>query len=195
VPKASGARAQSSAILYLSWGSDLGRLRPDPRRTLLSSSAETSFQFLLARTRWKTAREPGEQLVIAGTIGSSKPMPKQTIQSTQTNAGLWDLRSHRRYPIELDVQYKWNRAGRAEQAGSGTTVNISSGGVLFRCAESVPEDSRIEMALSWPFSLEGCALKLILRGRVVRSSSQVTAVRVLQYEFRTAGLLRASASA
>ncbi len=81
-----------------------------------------------------------------------------------------------------------------EQAGSGTTVNISSGGVLFRSVESVPEDSRIEMALSWPFSLEDCALKLVLRGRVVRSDRHATAVRVLQYEFRTAGLLRAASA-
>ncbi len=116
------------------------------------------------------------------------------LQSTRTSAGSLDLRSHRRYPIALDVQYKWSRAGRAEQAGSGTTINISSGGVLFRSAESVPADSRIEVTLSWPFSLEGCALKLVLRGRVVRSNREATAIRVLQYEFRTAGLLRAASA-
>jgi hypothetical protein len=121
-------------------------------------------------------------------------MRKQTLRSIQTTAAVLEMRNQRRYPIELGVQYKWSRGGRPEEAGSGTTLNISSGGVLFQSAESVPPDSRIEITLNWPFSLEGCALKLVLRGRVVRSNRHTTAVRVQQYEFRTAGLLRATAA-
>jgi hypothetical protein len=97
-----------------------------------------------------------------------------------------ELRTHRRYPITLVVQYKWNDR-RAEQLGSGITINISSGGVLFRSTEILPVKSPIELALSWPVALDQCALKLVMRGRVVRSASHSTAVRVAQYEFRTAG--------
>src|SRR5262249_26434496 len=100
--------------------------------------------------------------------------------------GAGDLRRHRRYPIALEVQFK-SMQSRLPQMGVGTTVNISSGGVLFRCPQPLPTRSSIEMSLTWPFSLSDCALKLVMRGRVVRSDGQSTAVEVTRYEFRTAG--------
>jgi len=103
-----------------------------------------------------------------------------------------ELRVHRRYPIALAVQYKWNLEKRKAQIGFGTTINISRGGVLFRSSEMPPVLCPIELALSWPVSLDDCALKLVMRGRVVRSASETTAVRVVQYEFRTAGARRLS---
>ena len=102
------------------------------------------------------------------------------------NDGAIDLRRHRRYPIVLEVQFK-SIQSRLPQTGAGTTVNISSGGVLFRSPMPLPTRSSIEMALNWPFSLNDCALKLVMRGRVVRSDTQATAVEVTHYEFRTAG--------
>jgi c-di-GMP-binding flagellar brake protein YcgR len=104
-----------------------------------------------------------------------------------------ELRVHRRYPIILAVQYKCNHR-RAQQRGSGTTINISSGGILFRSAEMLPLQSLIELALSWPVPLNDCPLKLVMRGRVVRSASEATAVSVLHYEFRTAGRLASGPS-
>lgn len=96
-----------------------------------------------------------------------------------------ELRIHRRYPIALAVQYKYNHR-KAQQQGSGTTINISSGGILFRSTEMLPLQSLIEVALSWPIPLDDCPLKLVMRGRVVRSASEATAVSVVHYEFRTA---------
>jgi len=104
-----------------------------------------------------------------------------------------ELRVHRRYPIILAVQYRCNHR-QAQQRGSGTTINISSGGILFRSAEMLPLQSLIELALSWPVPLNDCPLKLVMRGRVVRSASEATAVSVLRYEFRTAGRLLTVAS-
>ncbi len=103
-----------------------------------------------------------------------------------------ELRIHRRYPIALAVQYKWNQSRSAQRLGSGITINISSGGVLFRASETLPVRSPIELALNWPVSIDDCALKLVLRGRVVRSLQDTTAVRVIQYEFRTAGTPRSN---
>ena len=116
---------------------------------------------------------------------SSRAVPKRNAPSTQTG-DIVDLRRHRRYPIALEVQYK-SMQNRLPQMGVGTTVNISSGGVLFRSPQPLPARSPIEMALTWPFSLSDCALKLVMRGRVVRSDAQSTAVQVTHYEFRTAG--------
>jgi hypothetical protein len=47
----------------------------------------------------------------------------------------------------------------------------------------------IELMLSWPCVLNGaCALKLMMKGRVVRSEGRGIAIESSQYEFRTAGL-------
>ena len=112
--------------------------------------------------------------------------PGWSLQAADANNRA-ELRTHRRYPIALALQYRWNRGSKHSQFGSGTTINISSGGVLFHSGELLPVTCPIELALSWPISLEDCNLKLVLRGRVVRSVSQTTAVRIVQYEFRTAG--------
>lgn len=104
-----------------------------------------------------------------------------------------ELRVHRRYPIILAVQYRCSHR-QAQQRGSGTTINISSGGILFRSAEMLPVQSPIELALSWPVPLNDCNLKLVMRGRVVRNAGEATAVSILKYEFRTAGRLLTGAS-
>lgn len=112
---------------------------------------------------------------------------RSPVEPRDARSGPTELRVHRRYPIALAVQYKWNLEKRRAQVGVGTTINISRGGVLFRSSDMPPVLSPIELALSWPVSLDDCALKLVMRGRVVRSASETIAVRVVQYEFRTAG--------
>ena len=96
-----------------------------------------------------------------------------------------------RYPIALDVQYKLLRGGRVDQVGSGKTLNISSGGVLFETDQTLPAGGTVELAIKWPYLLrEVCSLKLVMRGRVVRrdTRTKATAVRAEHHEFRTAGI-------
>ena len=108
-------------------------------------------------------------------------------------AGQIDQRTHTRYPIALELQYKVIRAGRTEQIGAGRTVNISSGGVLFE-ADDAPDEGAIEIAMSWPFLLgKVCNLKLIMRGHIVRRNDGLLAMRVAQHEFRTAGVVSQAA--
>jgi PilZ domain len=79
-----------------------------------------------------------------------------------------DKRSHRRYPITLEAQCRLLDRDGVELRG-GTTLNISSGGILIAINESPDPGDRIEVGLVWPFSLNGsCALKLVIRGQVVR---------------------------
>jgi hypothetical protein len=100
-----------------------------------------------------------------------------------------DLRSHRRYPIALDVEYKLLSKGRVERCGSGKTLNVSSSGVCFESAEPLPAEGLIELVMTWPFLLEGvCPLKLVMRGRIVRNDGQQVAVQAKYHEFRTAGV-------
>jgi len=99
-----------------------------------------------------------------------------------------DQRLHRRYPIALKVEYKLLNKGKTERLGSGRTLNISSGGIFFEPDEPLPAQGRIELVLEWPFLLERvCALKLVVRGRIVRSEAKGIAVESRQHEFRTAG--------
>jgi hypothetical protein len=100
-----------------------------------------------------------------------------------------DQRLHQRYPIELKVEYKLLKKGRVERLGNGRTTNISSGGIFFETGDTLPVQGRIELAMEWPFLLEGvCALKLVMRGRIVRKETTGIAVKIANHEFRTAGV-------
>jgi hypothetical protein len=100
-----------------------------------------------------------------------------------------DQRLHRRYPISLEIEYRLLNRGRVERLGFGRTLNISKGGALFECNDSLPVGSTVEIVLTWPFMLEGvCPLNLVLNGRVVRSNSRASAVQTRQHEFRTVGI-------
>jgi len=108
---------------------------------------------------------------------------------SETHRG--DQRVNERYPITLELQYKLLNKGRVEHLGIGRTLNISSGGVLFEADALLPATGPIELAMSWPFLLEGiCNLKLVMRGRIVRcdTNSKVIAVRAEHHEFHTAGV-------
>jgi hypothetical protein len=102
------------------------------------------------------------------------------------NARRGEQRLHRRYPIVLDLHYKlWDQAPSTDTR-SGKTLNISSGGILFEAREPVPKQGPIELAIDWPFLLNSaCHLKLIVRGRIVRSDRMGTAVAILRHDFRT----------
>lgn len=98
-----------------------------------------------------------------------------------------ERRANDRFPIEREVRYKV-LSKRNEDSGCGTTMNMSSGGVLFASEKMLIPGKRVELAISWPAQLDNkCALKLVARGRVVRSIEGQTAVEIQQYEFRTVG--------
>jgi hypothetical protein len=100
-----------------------------------------------------------------------------------------DQRHHRRYPIQLDAEFELLNRGRVELLGHARTLNISTGGVLLSTNASLPIGGLIKLAMNWPFLLEGvCPLRLVVRGRIVRSDGKRIAVQTIQHEFRTAGV-------
>jgi hypothetical protein len=97
-----------------------------------------------------------------------------------------ERRSRQRFQLALAVEYRL--LGKGERCGSGKTRNISSTGVLFEVADRQPFSGSIELIVSWPCVLDGaCALKLLMKGRVVRNEGKGIAIESSQYEFRTAG--------
>jgi hypothetical protein len=99
-----------------------------------------------------------------------------------------DRRGADRFPIEREVRYKiLSRKNAVEdEGGIGTTVNMSSNGVLFTTDRYLLPGRRLEVSISWPAQLNSkVALKLVARGRVVRSEEGRAAIEIHQYEFRT----------
>lgn len=108
---------------------------------------------------------------------------------TPGKRGKTDRRATDRFPIERELRFKLISKRLGDEAGSGTTVNLSSGGVLFQTEKALIPGKRLEMAISWPAQLDNrCALKLVARGRIVRYERGLAAVEIQQYEFRTVGI-------
>jgi hypothetical protein len=94
-------------------------------------------------------------------------------------------RLHCSYPIALDVEYKLLTSGSREQAGIGKTVSLSSVDVLFEAGDALPVRRQVEVLIHWPFLNEGMnPLKLVMRGRVIRSDGKLATVRASRREFR-----------
>ena len=95
-----------------------------------------------------------------------------------------DRRSHRRYPIILEVEYKLLKRSQVVEFGSGSTLNISSSGVLFDANDTLHSTGVIELTLRWPFLLDGvCPLKLVIQGLVVRNHDKRIALSIKQHQF------------
>jgi hypothetical protein len=100
-----------------------------------------------------------------------------------------DRRDRRRYDVDLNLQYKVLRQYQVCQSGMGKTVNLSGGGIAVAIDNVLSPGSMVELSIAWPVMLnKNCPLKLVVTGKVIRSSKAMTAVRMERYEFRTQGL-------
>jgi hypothetical protein len=74
------------------------------------------------------------------------------------------------------------------EIGSGRTVNMSAGGVLFQSTHALAVGDEVELSIAWPAQLDNkVRLQLCVVGRTVWSGDNSTAVQIQRYEFRTAG--------
>jgi hypothetical protein len=99
-----------------------------------------------------------------------------------------DRRNDRRYRIHLELRWKLIRRRRVLDTGTGQTVDLSSGGILFDPGRQLPMGLNVELAIAWPVLLRNEApMQLIVSGRIVRSGQNRAAVSMTQHEFRTQG--------
>jgi c-di-GMP-binding flagellar brake protein YcgR len=104
------------------------------------------------------------------------------------NNGQRERRMKRRFAIAQEVRYKMLYGQRIAETGSGTTTNISSGGVWFTTENMLATGMPIEVSMNWPILLnDSCPMKLVIYGCVVRSNERGAAVAIERYEFRTQG--------
>jgi hypothetical protein len=95
-------------------------------------------------------------------------------------------RSADRFAMDRDVRYRVLERKGAEPFQLGKTINMSSNGVLFTTDQFLNPGRYLELSISWPAQLDSkIALKLVARGRVVRTDQSGAAVQIHQYEFRT----------
>jgi len=100
--------------------------------------------------------------------------------------GNTDRRGAARFPVVREVRYKILSRKRVDEAGFGSTINMSSSGVLFSTDRALRPGMRLEVSISWPVALNGqVPLKLVARGRVVHSGEGIAAIEMSQREFRT----------
>jgi len=97
-----------------------------------------------------------------------------------------ERRSKARYPVELNVRYRTLANGPA-LTGIGRTLNASSQGLLIASDQQrVQHGNHLLVSLEWPSMLDGTTpLQLIAVCRVIRCQSEVFAVRLERYQFRT----------
>jgi hypothetical protein len=99
--------------------------------------------------------------------------------------GMSERRETSRFPLCEEVKYKLVH-GKVVTTGTGKTLNIGSGGVLFTTEQRLPLGRMVEISVNWPARLDGtCPLKFVASGRIIRAEADRAAVRIERYEFRT----------
>jgi len=106
-----------------------------------------------------------------------------------------DRRFTNRFPVQQEVRYRIVQARNPTKGGTGKSLDVSSGGILFTTTEKLPTGRMVEIAMNWPARLHGtCPLQFVATGRVVRSDGSTAAVRIQRYEFRTRAVTALSAA-
>src|SRR3954471_23764732 len=96
---------------------------------------------------------------------------KQNAKAADTIAG--DRREDRRYGIHLEVKWKLIRRRRVLDTGTGKTLDLSSGGLLFEPGRHLPAGLNVELSIAWPVMLHDVApLQLVVSGRIVRVNAR-----------------------
>ena len=88
--------------------------------------------------------------------------------------------------MQQEVKYRVRHSKTLVTSGTGKTLDIASGGILFSTDERLALGKTVEVSVHWPARLDGtCPLQFVATGKVVRSDHGKTAVRIEKYEFKT----------
>ena len=100
-----------------------------------------------------------------------------------------DRREDRRYQLQLECKWKLIRRRKVLDTGTGHTIDVSSGGLLFDAGRHLPEGLNVELSIAWPVLLHNVApMQLVASGKIVRSNGRHAAIHTVTHEFRTAGV-------
>ena len=98
-----------------------------------------------------------------------------------------DRRVDRRYQLHLELKWKLIRRRRVLETGTGHTIDLSSGGILFDAGGPPPDGFNVELSIAWPTLLNDVTrMQLAAIGKIVRVNGCQVAIRMVRHEFRTA---------
>jgi hypothetical protein len=107
-----------------------------------------------------------------------------------------ERRLNRRYRIVLELGWTVFARGKVLLSGTGTTIDLSSGGILFQAGTQLPIGRKAILSVSWPVLLDNSRpIQLVVSGVIVRAGANRSALRTIQHEFRTAAVASSSLSA
>jgi PilZ domain len=111
------------------------------------------------------------------------------IERTQDARIGGERREDRRYSLLLDLRWKLIRRRKVLDVGTGRTMDLSSGGLLFDAGRHLPSGMNVELSIAWPALLHNVApMQLTVSGKIVRTNGTLVGVRITQHEFRTTGV-------
>ena len=109
-----------------------------------------------------------------------------------------ERRCTRRYEMRLPVRYRVSLKDSVPISGSGSTCDLSTTGISFRCRRPLPVGAHIELMVDWPARHgDNELVELQITGFVTRNESGRVAVRSTSRKFRVeaAGAQRLLATA
>lgn len=111
----------------------------------------------------------------------------ETIRRDRTP--LIERRTHRRYPVDLTVQYEVGCDSQEICIGLGRVVNMSSGGILLEPGRQIAPGQKMNLKIEWPVRLDDeVPLALHIEAVAVRECGGGVAVKILRSAFRTRSL-------
>jgi hypothetical protein len=123
---------------------------------------------------------------IANCIGDSLESRRKPNQMEPKSKRQNERRSKYRFGMQRDLSYKMTVDGTLIASGTGKTINISSGGVAFYAKQQLTQGAFLEVSISWPVLLDqNCPMRVVIYGRVLRSTENQTVCSIDRYEFRT----------
>src|SRR5260370_39430279 len=90
-----------------------------------------------------------------------------------------ERRASRRYPVNVDVEYRIMPAAENGSVCYGRTVNLSTTGLMLECIPALQMGLDIELTIKWPVRRgEGTGIELHAFGRTIRVEEGYTALRI-----------------
>jgi len=95
-----------------------------------------------------------------------------------------ERRQHKRYSINLGVQFKIRKEGKFIQGGEGKTHDVSHRGIFFESNAAVPPGTVLRLVVEWPIRFQGnTSVDWVVDGVVVRSTVSGMALNIMRQRF------------
>jgi hypothetical protein len=94
-----------------------------------------------------------------------------------------ERRGRRRYPVALALHFLTRAGNSLSAAGEGTSINISSSGMLFRSPQHLQAGERVIAAIRWPPIPQGRQPLLLVEGTVVWEKDLRVGMTLSHYRF------------